>query len=317
MNTPRTPTVTMSNNRTGLAWREYNSMPPTPSPEVTASLDDVAPDDITPAMATLSLDPLDDVTPIVPPRCTTPPTGSPAVVASPAVIQPVASPQALGRSKALLIVAGAVVTGALAGAIVFFPGTKTLGKKASPGSVIPTAVTPVKPEVTPWPNPVVEHVFPSEAAQPGAPAVPAEASPSVKRHIEITVQPAKASLSLDKRAAEGNQIKLDVSPSRNLHMVQARAPGHIPFKKMISYADDVYLEIRLEKVEAPTQHVAAVIPSPQVAAQPRGNELKPEVKGEPKVAPSAPAIEEFGMNLEHPITRHSTKKMDETDPYAP
>jgi hypothetical protein len=268
-------------------------------------------------MATRSLDPVDDVTPVVPPRFATPPTGTPAIVASPAVIQPAASPQALGRSKALLIVAGAVVTGALAGAIVFFPGAKTFGKKSSPVSVIPTAVTPVKPEVTPWPNPVVERVFPSEAAPPGAPAVPTEASQSAKRHIEITVQPAKASLSLDKRAAEGNQIKMDVSPSRILHMVQATAPGHIPFKKTISYADDVYLEIKLEKAEAPIQHVAAPILSPQVAAQPHGSDPKPDVKGEPRVAPSAPAVEEFGMNLEHPMTRHSTKKMDETDPYAP
>jgi hypothetical protein len=233
------------------------------------------------------------------------------------VIQPVASPQALGRSKALLIVAGAVVTGALAGAIVFFPGTKTSGKKSSPVSGIPTSMTAVKPEVTPWPDPVVERVFPSEAAQPGAPAVSAEASQPAKRHIEITVQPARASLSLDKRAAEGNQIKMDVPPSRILHMVQATAPGHIPFKKTISYADDVYLQIKLEKVEAPTQNIAATMLSPQVAAQPRGNDTKPDMKGEPRVAPSAPAVEEFGMNLEHPITRHSTKKMDETDPYAP
>jgi hypothetical protein len=177
-------------------------------------------------------------------------------------------------------------------------------------------VTPVKPEVTPWPNPVVERVFPTEA-QPGTPATPTEAFQPARRHVEITVQPAKASLSLDKHAAEGNQIKMDVPQSLTLHMVQATAPGHIPFKKTVSYANDVYLEIKLEKSEAPPQHLAAKVLSPQVTAPQRGNDTKLEVKGEPRVAPSGPAVEEFGMNLERPTPKRSTKKMDETDPYAP
>ena len=305
-------------------------MAPTPSPEVTASPPyahpgEAAPEDSTPVVETVLRAPLDDVTPVVPPPLMIPPFQETPVVASPAVIQPVASLPKPSRGKALKIVAAAVVTGAVAGALVFFPLSKTPGNSPSPVTVFPAAMPPVKPEVTPWPNPTAERVFPTQATPPGAPAIPTETFQPAKRHIEITVQPAKASLSLDKYAAEGNQIKLDVPESRTLHMVQATAPGHIPFKKTVSYANDVYLDIKLEKSEAPTEPVEAKVTSPQVAArqhgqqhgQPHGNDPRPEAKSEPRVAPSGAAVEEFGMNLERPTIKRSTKKMDETDPYAP
>lgn len=158
------------------------------------------------------------------------------------------------------------------------------------------------------------------------PIIEPEASRPETRHIQITVQPAEASLYLDNRVAGGNLIKLDVQRSQSSHVVQAKAPGHVPFKKTINFANDVYLDIKLEKVEPPAS-VRVKSHSLQVAAQPPKvdtdprDEPKLDQKVDPKIdgkmAPAVAPVEDFGMTLQRPNTRRPTKKIDETDPYAP
>jgi hypothetical protein len=299
MNTPRPRSTVTFGNRTGLAWREFNSMVPTPPPEVPAE-----PSDITPVVETSGLGDLDDVTPVVAPRLKTASLGeapAPAAVA-PVVLPPPANPTPTGKGKALLLIAAGLALGALIGLLVYLPA---------------------KPKERPRPVPVAAPpVRPAEVVQPieqDIPTIPTEAPPpsETKSHIEITVQPTDAVLSMDKHATAGSLIKLDVPPSRTPHVVQAAAPGYLTFKKTISYAEDVFLEIKLEKAQPRERSVAQHRPSPPIEAQPRGNEPKPSAQGKPRPALSSPDVEDFGMDLEHPNTKRPTKTMDETDPYYP
>lgn len=211
------------------------------------------------------------------------------------------------------VAAGAIAVVVVAGLFVFFPRGK--GKRALP---------PLAPVVSHSPAAATtgaEETPPTKATE--APEIAVEAPrpvppPSGKRHIEITVQPAEAALLLDNRLAGGNAIKMDVARAKTSHVVQARAPGYAPFKKTITYANDIYLDIKLEKVEAPAVQARTKAHPPQIAAQ---KETKPEVrevKPETRPAPAAAApVEDFGMTLQRPTTRRPTKRIDETDPYAP
>jgi hypothetical protein len=211
------------------------------------------------------------------------------------------------------VAAGAIAVVLVAGLFVFFPRGK--GKRALPalGPVAshPPVATPTSAEEAPEAKATETAEVAVEAPRPVPP-------PTGKRHIEITVQPAEASLLLDNRVAGGNAIKMDVAKAKTVHVVQARAPGYAPFRKNITYANDIYLDIKLEKVEAPTvQARNKVHPAPVAAPKETKPEVR-EVKTEPKPAPAAAApVEDFGMTLQRPATRRPTKRIDETDPYAP
>jgi hypothetical protein len=211
------------------------------------------------------------------------------------------------------VVAGAIAVAVVAGLFVFFPRGK--GKRAVPPvkPVIPTS--PAQGRAGSEEKPTAK---PAEAPEITVEPPRPEPPPPGKRHIEITVQPAEAALLLDNRMAGGNAIKMDVTKAKTVHVVQARAPGYAPFRKTITYANDIYLDIKLEKVEAPAVQSRAKAHPPQVAVpketKPEVKEVKPETKPAPAVA--AP-VEDFGMTLQRPAARRPTKRIDETDPYAP
>ena len=229
---------------------------------------------------------------------------------------PIANPHPSTSSKAFVILAGAVALGAVAGFFVFLPGTRTR-KEPKSVVVVATAVAPSKQEEPPQPIPTAELAVPSEVAPPTDPVFPDKNPLPAKSRVEITVQPADAVLSVDKRVVEGNQFRLDAPKKKTLHVVQALASGYIPFKRTISYANDVFLDIQLTKAQSPASRAAAKAPASPVTAQPRKTEANVEEKFEPRVAPPSPSVEDFGMNLERPNIKRPTKKIDETDPYAP
>ncbi len=209
------------------------------------------------------------------------------------------------------VVAGAVAVAIVAGLFVFFPRGK--GKRPLPPPAPAVSTLPVA-------KPAAPQEMPTSAAEEPAPSVAAprpEPPAPGKRRIEITVQPAEASLLLDNRLAGGNAIKMDVPKAKTPHVVQARAPGYAPFRKVITYANDIYLDIKLEKVEAPTAQPRTKTYSPTAAPKETKPEVK-EVKTDPKPAPAAVApVEDFGMTLQRPAIRRPTKRIDETDPYVP
>lgn len=216
------------------------------------------------------------------------------------------------------VVAGAAAVLVVAGLFVFFPRGKSKRPLPPPAPVAPAAPSPAtaSAQETP-PIDTVEE----PAVAPARPEVP----PSGKRHVEITVQPAEASLFLDNRMAGGNAIKMDVAKAKTVHVVQAKAPGYATFKKTISYANDTYLDIKLEKVEVAQPRIKAR-PTPTAVtkeAKPEVKEVKEpkevkEVRSETRPAPAAAApVEDFGMTLQRPAPRRPTKRIDETDPYAP
>jgi hypothetical protein len=60
-------------------------------------------------------------------------------------------------------------------------------------------------------------------------------------------------------------------------------------------------------------HVGVKPHPPQIALQP----LSADTPADTKAVPATPPAEDFGMTLQRPIPRRPTKKIDETDPYAP
>jgi hypothetical protein len=182
-----------------------------------------------------------------------------------------------------LALAGVATFAIAAGAVALW---KTSGKPdvttPSPGPA-PAAAPP-----QPAPSPVP---FPST---PVVALVPTKVPSSATSHIEISVQPSDATLTLDGNTAGGNQIKADVPRDQGQHVVAALAPGYEPFKKIISFANDVYMEIELKRKPVPVHGGAWT-------------------KSEGKTKPTQNQVEESGGGQE----RRPAKKIDEKDPYAP
>ncbi len=131
-----------------------------------------------------------------------------------------------------------------------------------------------------------------------APPVPASLPPTIAPlpepcHLEITVQEPDAKLVLDGQVATGNQIKLDVPKDDELHLVEASAPGFLPFKRSISFSQDVFLNIALQKPRAPSKRDVTV-------------GVKPEGKH----------ADDQGMSSRSSAKRPASQ-IDEDDPYAP
>lgn len=136
-----------------------------------------------------------------------------------------------------------------------------------------------------------------------APPVPALLPPTIAPlpegcHVEITVQEADAQLVLDGKMAEGNQIKLDVPKDDKLHLVEASAPGFLPFKRSVSYSQDVFLTISLQRPRGPGSSASK-------------KDVTAGVKLEGKHA------DDQGMSSRSSAARRPASKIDEDDPYAP
>ncbi len=223
------------------------------------------------------------------------------------------------RRYALLfaLVTAAVGAGAGAG---FFALRATREAASTPAHESPRPATPVKP------SDIVETRSAREVAMPTSP------TRREKRHIRITVQPAQASLVLDGTVAKNNVIALEREPDQALHVVEATAPGYLPFKQSFTLDGDVHLDINLQRPEPqvakprrPESHVARLKrPEPPAASALRPERLPdpPAETAQPaesvtKVKPVEAPVEEFGMDLQRSAPRRQTKKIDDKDPYAP
>jgi hypothetical protein len=155
------------------------------------------------------------------------------------------------------------------------------------------------------PKPTQAMALPAEQHAPTlsvreAPPVPGALAPTIAPlpegcHVEITVKEAGAQLVLDGNVAAGNQIKLDVPKDDKLHLVEASAPGFLPFKRKVSFARDVFLTISLQR---------------QRGSAPK-RELTAGVKLDGKHA------DDQGMSSRSNAVKRPASKIDEDDPYAP
>jgi hypothetical protein len=179
-----------------------------------------------------------------------------------------------------------LIGGAVFGLVVGTAGMWKVLSRPSPAAPTPAvAATPAQP--------------PSPAAPPPNPA------PAATCHLDISVQPAEATLVLDGTTAGGNRIRGERPKDQKRHLVEAWAPGYEPFKKTVSFTTDVYLDIELRRQPGPAK-------SPTRARAPQS---VPKPKGEARGAQDP--VEDFGMNLERPAPRRPAKKIDEKDPYSP
>lgn len=215
-------------------------------------------------------------------------------------------PAAPSKARWILLIAGALVFGMLLGLVVFKPGRKRARNASQAEAVLPAAATLTR----------LQESAPSHPTL--APPAPREALAPIKHHIEISVQPSDSTLSLDNRATGANRLELDVPRSETVHVVQATAPGHVPFKKSLRFDSDVHLSIKLKRIDPPALLPAgskARTTKPGVPAP--KSDGRPELKPDTKPAAAASQAEDFGMKLQRPSSRRPTRKIDETDPYAP
>ncbi len=103
-------------------------------------------------------------------------------------------------------------------------------------------------------------------------------------------------------------MKADVPRDQRPHVIKASAPGYEAFKKVISFANDVYLEIELKRKTG----------SVRWGAKSHASEPLPNETSKTETAPAMKQTEEAGMTLGHPKAKRPAKKgIDEKDPYVP
>jgi hypothetical protein len=108
-------------------------------------------------------------------------------------------------------------------------------------------------------------------------------------------------------------------PSRPV--VEARA-GTAPAVEIPAEAPQpIKRRVEPENAEAPFAHVRPKAHASKPVERPLGGDWNADrpadTKIEPRVVPVAPPAEDFGMSLQRPVTKRPTRKIDETDPYAP
>jgi len=162
MNTPSPLPVAPRINRTGLAWREFNSLPATPPP-------------------------------VLDPPLANQPAGT-------AVNPLVANSPAHTKGRVLFVVAAAVAAGVVAGLFAFYPRSKTRGNATLPSTAITRTAAPTKPnEAAPTKTvvlPVVSPAMPADVPEPAKVPIkittqPEEFRPPVEKHPYLDAKPKK------------------------------------------------------------------------------------------------------------------------------
>ena len=186
-----------------------------------------------------------------------------------------------GRRKGLAVIGIIVVAGVLGNVALW----RSSEARPSPPALPVTAA--VSPQVI-VAEPEQRHEAPATAA-----AVPEIAPLPEMAHVEIKVHQPQANLVLDGRSAGANQLKVEVPKDDGEHEIMASAPGYLPFKRTVSFAQDILLAIDLQKMRA--------------GALPR---RKAEVKN------SSKRTDDSGMSP-RPAAKRPMSNIDESDPYAP
>jgi len=162
------------------------------------------------------------------------------------------------------------------------------------GEVHPPAAPPVGANDSPEPT-------------PSKVPVPVKETSAETIRLDIQVEPSEAKLSLDENAVEGNRLLAEVPKDRIIHVLRASAPGFIPFSQIISFANDVQLNVELRRARGPVH----------VVARPHPQQVESKPKTDSKAKPQSSQEEEPGMNMERPAVRRTSKQIDERDPYTP
>jgi hypothetical protein len=167
---------------------------------------------------------------------------------------------------------------------------------------------PVPPVAGSVPSLVQQPPQPTREPAPLPVLPPPQIAPLPDRcRVEITVQDAEARLVLDGNLAGGNQIKLDVPKEDKVHLVEASAPGFIPFTRSVNFSQDVYLTISLEKERPPGHPISKDRPTRTATKAVATSRVKPDAK----------RADDIGIASRPTGTKRATSKIDEDDPYAP
>jgi hypothetical protein len=135
-----------------------------------------------------------------------------------------------------------------------------------------------------------------------SPANPQAETPSAEMHRAMPAAPSKPAEAVEVVRAPVVAIPAEVPPATKRH-------------------------VEPEKIEAlagparSKSHAPKMVPRPlgsdTPAEMPADSRIEPRVAPAPAAAATAASVEDFGMTLPRPMTRRPSRKIDETDPYAP
>jgi serine/threonine protein kinase len=205
-----------------------------------------------------------------------------ASVSPPSPVSVVAPPRRLRTVLRLALVA--VLAGGTTAAIVYWrslPKQETSSSHASPARLNPSA-------------------------RPASPAalLPAVAPSPDSIHLDISVAPPEAKLTLDGMEVDGSRLQADVPKDRKTHVIRASAPGFAPFHQNIIFSNDMQLAVQLRAEARP----------PASPARRRAKaQLESRRPRKPKSKHQASA-EAAGRKSEHSSPPSSSAPIDEARP---
>jgi serine/threonine protein kinase len=222
----------------------------------------------------------------------------------------------LGRDRARLRWAAAgmgLVVSAAAAAALLAPSAADHGKSGAPESAPEAAVSAASGHVA--------------AAAPAAPMVEKVSAQPFNASVSVTVSPPNAQVSID-GALIGAPFKGAFPKGATLHRVEATAPGHRPYVRLVAFNQDREITIALEPVAeparksaparartsserhspAPERHVNVIAPSSAQEDEPRAAVVSDE--------PARPANVAPGGEIRPAKTRLGRSQLDTADPYS-
>jgi hypothetical protein len=161
--------------------------------------------------------------PIAPPQHGTDPT----LLAPSGMITPSATAAPKRRSKLPLVLAGVLVAGGAAAAIV----VATSRDKAKPVDTPPAETAPVAMKAEPPPA--------APAPTPAPPAAP------TKLTIKFAVEPKEAAVAVDGTPVSGGELV--VAPDDAEHTLTVTAPGFKPYEEKLHFDDNQKLVVKLDR----------------------------------------------------------------------
>jgi hypothetical protein len=170
------------------------------------------------------------------------------------------------------------------------------------------------------PAPPVDAVAANPAPKPAASATPpAEEAKKVEAtpvQLYIHVKPVSAMVTLDGARLVSNPFQADVTVDKRAHVLHASAPGYQSAEQVITFGNDVRVEITLKPLPGAAGKAARLAEAAQRSAlenwRPVGGEIT-RVPSEP--SPSGRAHEPEVELKRSPAA--PPRSIDEKDPYSP
>lgn len=144
---------------------------------------------------------------------------------------------------------------------------------------------------------------PPPSAEPAESAAPETATTEDQIRVSIEVSPRHGEIRIDGDKVDDNPYEGRFDRDSERHEIIAAAKGHVPLRRLVSFAED--LDLQLDLRPAPGGRVAVRSPAPSPATE-------PEPEPEPEPSSPTPPDDEDWMKKRWP---KSKRPIDEDNPY--